>query len=143
MLEKLSVSKYLKVNYFSEHKTLTLEATEDYLPPEAFKKDFKEILKFSEKESIRNLIFDKSNLDVFHQKSMEWYFVEITPGLFENGLQRFYKVLPNKPWFNLDLILKSTAQIKREHPEVNFSEFDSTYVPSVEYAMNLIEADLT
>lgn len=55
----------------SRQATLLVTATATYIPIEQFKSIFNEITQWVEQLNIQKLIFDKRQLTVFHQPSME------------------------------------------------------------------------
>src|SRR6478752_2619536 len=71
-----------------------VEATSSYIPIEQFKEAFNHIGELVKHEQITKLIFDKRKLSVFHQPSMEWYFVDWKEKMFNDGLKTHRKLLP-------------------------------------------------
>lgn len=63
-----------------------IEATSSYIPIDQFKEIFNFIGDLVKSDKITKLIFDKRKLSVFHQPSMEWYFVEWKEEMFAHGL---------------------------------------------------------
>src|SRR5688572_22596218 len=78
----------------AEQATLLVTATATYIPIDQFKSIFNEITHWAEHFKIRKLIFDKRQLTVFHQPSMEWYFVDWKERMYDSGLTRHVKILP-------------------------------------------------
>ena len=65
--------------------TAIVEATANYIPLERFKEIFEFIGEIAVEYALTKLVFDKRKLSVFHQPSMEWYFVEWKEKMFEGG----------------------------------------------------------
>lgn len=112
-----------------------VEATSNYIPIEEFKEIFNAIGVLVKDKQITKLIFDKRKLTVFHQPSMEWYFVEWKEKMFELGLKTHRKILPT------DEIFKQSVKIGREkikamHPNGKFTLMDIQYSDSLEDAVN-------
>jgi hypothetical protein len=99
-----------------------------------FKETFNFIGELVKKEKITKLVFDKRKLSVFHQPSMEWYFVEWKEKMFDLGLKTHRKILPN------DEVFRQSVKIGREkiniaHPNGKFKLMDIAYSESLEQAL--------
>ncbi len=115
-------------------KTAVVEALSTYIPMDQFKEIFNFIGELVKKEKITKLIFDKRKLSVFHQPSMEWYFVEWKEKMFDLGLKTHRKILPN------DEVFKQSVKIGREkinktYPNGKFNQMDIVYSESIEQAI--------
>lgn len=112
-----------------------VEAISNYIPIDKFKEIFNAISELGEKEAINKLIFDKRNLTVFHQPSMEWYFVEWKEKMFEKGLRIHRKILPNDETFR-ECVKIGREKISRTFPEGKYTKMDIAYAESLEEAIN-------
>lgn len=137
--------KYKLVEYqaFKDAKIFTvedfpsvavIEATSNYITIEQFKHIFEEISVLVEKNKITKLVFDKRKLTVFHQPSMEWYFVEWKEKMFYLGLKTHRKILPNDPVFKYSVKI-GRANISSKHPDGKFNMMDIAYAESIEEAI--------
>lgn len=111
-----------------------VEALSTYIPIDQFKEIFNFIGELVAKEKITKLIFDKRNLTVFHQPSMEWYFVEWKEKMFDKGLKTHRKILPK------DEVFRQSVKIGREkiniiHPNGKFKLMDIGYSESIDQAI--------
>ncbi|MFM9837512.1 MAG: hypothetical protein ACKVOQ_04565 [Cyclobacteriaceae bacterium] len=111
-----------------------VEATANYIPLEPFKEVFNFIGELTAKRGITKLIFDKRKLSVFHQPSMEWYFIEWKEKTFDLGLKTHRKILP------VDDIFRQSVRIGREkinkaYPTKKFNSMDIQYFETVEEAI--------
>lgn len=128
--------KYTKVEIVSNQTDVCIvTATNNYIPMEEFKAIFHYIGSLVQTEGIRKLIFDKRALTVFHQPSMEWYFVEWKEKMYDMGLTTHRKILPE------DIVFKTSVKIGRQKIEVNFpngkyKQMDIQYAGSIEDAIN-------
>jgi hypothetical protein len=128
--------KHAQVKTVDSHiETAVVEATSNYIPIEEFKEIFNSIEILVKSKNITKLIFDKRKLTVFHQPSMEWYFVDWKEKMFDLGLRTHRKILPN------DEIFKQSVRIGREkikatHPNGKFTLMDIQYAESIEDAIN-------
>lgn len=128
--------KHAQVKTIDNHlDTAVVEATSNYIPIGEFKEIFNAIETLVRGKNISKLIFDKRKLTVFHQPSMEWYFVEWKEKMFDLGLKTHRKILPN------DDIFKQSVKIGREkikamHPNGKFTLMDIQYADSIEDAVN-------
>ncbi len=115
-------------------KTAIVEATANYIPLEPFKEIFTFIGDLAKKKNLTKLIFDKRKLTVFHQPSMEWYFIEWKEKMFDQGLKTHRKILPT------DDVFRQSVRIGREkinatYPEKKFNLMDIQYAETVEAAL--------
>lgn len=76
-----------------------IQADTSYIPIEQFKEIFEFMEGMIREKKITKLIFDKRKLRVFHQPSMEWYFVEWKEKMAAYGLVNHIKILPDDKVF--------------------------------------------
>jgi hypothetical protein len=112
-----------------------VRATSTYIPIDQFKDIFNFITELTREEHITKLIFDKRNLTVFHQPSMEWYFTEWKEIASDLGLVVHRKILPN------DEIFRQSVKIGREKinntfPNGKYKLLDIAYADSLEEAIS-------
>lgn len=115
-------------------KTAIVEALSTYIPMDQFKETFNFIGELVAKEKINKLIFDKRKLSVFHQPSMEWYFVEWKEKMFDLGLKTHRKILPNDEVFKQSVKI-GRDKINKTHPNGKFNLMDIAYSESIEQAI--------
>ena len=111
-----------------------VEATSHYSPIEQLKELFDYIGELVVEQKVGKLIFDKRKLTVFHQPSMEWYFVEWKEQMFAYGLSVHRKILP------ADEVFRQSVKIGREkiakiYPKGKFHVMDIAYAESLEEAI--------
>ncbi len=142
-MEKMTNSKLLEEKKFKHATVYTVaqsphiavvEATANYIPLEPFKEIFNFIGELASKKGITKLIFDKRQLSVFHQPSMEWYFIEWKEKTFDLGLKTHRKILP------VDDVFRQSVRIGREkidktYPTKKFQRMDIQYFDTVEEAI--------
>ena len=112
-----------------------VEATANYIPLEQFKEIFTFIGELASKKRISKLIFDKRKLSVFHQPSMEWYFVEWKEKMFDAGLKTHRKILPQDEVFRQSVRI-GRDKINKAYPLKKFNEMDIQYAQSIEEALS-------
>lgn len=110
-------------------------ATSTYIPINEFQDMFSEIGKLVEKEKIEKLIFDKRELTVFHQPSMEWYFTVWKENMWDKGLRTHRKILPDNKVFQQSVKI-GRDKIKSEHPNLKFNQMDIQYKNDLQSAIN-------
>jgi hypothetical protein len=110
-------------------------ATSNYIPIDEFKDMFMKIGKLVEKEKIEKLIFDKRQLTVFHQPSMEWYFTIWKEEMWNKGLRTHRKILPDNKVFQQSVKI-GREKIKAQHPELKFNKMDIQYRDDLQTAIN-------
>jgi hypothetical protein len=111
-----------------------VQANVNYIPLEPFKEIFTFIGELAKKKSLTKLIFDKRKLTVFHQPSMEWYFIEWKEKMYDQGLRTHRKILP------ADDVFRQSVRIGREkinaaYPQRKFNLMDIQYNETVEDAI--------
>ena len=133
LIEHLSGS-HAKISFVEGKPIALVEATSSYIPIEEFKHIFSEIGKLVDSQGISKLIFDKRKLTVFHQPSMEWYYVIWKKDMYEKGLRIHRKILPPEPWFRKSVAI-AKDQIGREHNALIIDKLDIKYCETVEEAI--------
>ncbi|MEO8762236.1 MAG: hypothetical protein ABI388_11880, partial [Bacteroidia bacterium] len=73
--EILIEKEYGKVFLLPDNHTMVCELTKEYVPIDDFMEIFTATVPHIEKHAVTKFVFDKQNLRVFHQPSMEWYFI--------------------------------------------------------------------
>lgn len=111
-----------------------IESTTTYIPIEQFKNAFEELGLLVKSNNIEKLIFDKRSLAVFHQPSMEWYFIEWKEKMFDLGLKIHRKILPNNEVFKHSVKI-GRAKIKSIFPDGKYNLMDIAYSESIEDAI--------
>jgi len=114
--------------------TAVVKATKDYITIDEFKKIFNFIGDVVAKKGINKLVFDKRELKVFHQPSMEWYFVEWKEKMFELGLKTHRKILPDDSVFKQSVKI-GREQINEKFPEGKFHQMDIQYFETLDDAI--------
>ena len=117
----------------SQTSIVVVQASVNYIPVEDFREIFNYVGESIKKEPIRKLIFDKTKLTVFHQPSMEWYFLEWKEKMYDLGLRTHRKILPN------DEVFKHSVKIGREKIKQNFPNGKFNLM-DIQYAQNIDEA---
>jgi len=127
--------KHAKLSFIPGKGIAVITATSTYIPIEEFKEIFEKTGELVKKEKISKLIFDKTELKVFHQPSMEWYFTQWKEKMFDLGLKKHRKILPN------DDVFKKSVQIGREKilkdfPNIKAHQMEILYSNTLEDAIN-------
>ena len=123
------------VYHLPEKQILICELNKSYVPIEEFKEIFSETVPLIKKLSIKKFIFDKQNLRVFHQPSMEWYFVEWKQEIYKLGMSVHRKILPkNQPAFKL-AVEAGHEEIAKKYTDTIIPKLDIKYKESIEKAI--------
>ncbi len=137
-MENLTIEKQFKhaivytVN--NDADTAVVQAISNYIPFESFKEVFIFIGELADKKKLKKLIFDKTKLTVFHQPSMEWYFIEWKEKMFDIGLSTHIKILPKDEIFRYSVKI-GRDKINKNHPEKNYNKMDIRYAETLEEAL--------
>jgi hypothetical protein len=118
----------------SNPNVLILEATASYIPIEQFKEIFNTIGSIVKDKKVTKLVFDKTKLTVFHQPSMEWYFVEWKEKMFDLGLKTHRKILPQDDVFRQSVRI-GREKIKSTFPNGKYTQMDIQYSENLEEAI--------
>jgi hypothetical protein len=113
---------------------VVVEATASYIPLERFMEIFNFISELKPVGGISKLIFDKRKLSVFHQPSMEWYFVDWKEKMYDQGLRIHRKILPRDDVFRQSVRI-GRDKIAKAHPTRKFNLMDIQYCESLEEAL--------
>lgn len=111
-------------------QVVVVEATANYIPLEKFKEIFNFVGELTSEKKIIKLIFDKRKLSVFHQPSMEWYFVEWKEKMFDEGLTIHRKILPADDVFRQSVRI-GREKINKAYPLKKFNQMDIQYSESI------------
>ncbi len=114
--------------------TAVVKATGNYITIDEFKNIFNFIGSVVVDHSITKLIFDKTALNVFHQPSMEWYFVEWKEKMFDLGLKTHRKILPQDEVFKQSVKI-GRDQINSKYPDGKFHQMDIQYFDTIDEAI--------
>lgn len=127
--------KHATIFLLAEHSdTAVVEATANYIPLDPFKEIFTYIGELTKAKKITKLIFDKRKLSVFHQPSMEWYFIEWKEKMFDAGLKTHRKILPKDDVFRQSVRI-GREKINKMYPDSKFHQMDIQYAESMEEAI--------
>lgn len=135
-LDLQTAFKNANIYLVKDTSTAVIEASGAYITMEEFKKVFSYMSDLIVEHGVKKLVFDKRELMVFHQPSMEWYFVEWKEKMFDHGLKTHRKILPQ------DLVFRESVKIGREkinktYPHGKFHEMDIQYFETLEDAIEL------
>lgn len=127
--------RYGQAWYLPEKKAIICELTDSYVPIERFKEIFTEMQEKTAKLEVQRFVFDKRHLRVFHQPSMEWYFVEWKKEMYQKGLTEHRKLLPEgEDWFK-QAVKAGRALIEEKYPDLILSKLDIQYCSSIKEAL--------
>jgi DNA polymerase elongation subunit (family B) len=133
--EKVIDKEFGHVFVLPEQNTMVCELTKEYVPIEQFKEIFEATVPFIKQYAIKKFVFDKQYLRVFHQPSMEWYFVFWKKEIFELGLRVHRKILPqNQPMFSL-AVEAGRAKIMEDYKDTVISLLDIQYKTTLKEAI--------
>ena len=112
-----------------------IEATTEYIPIKEFKQIFAQTGDLVKAKGIKKLVFDKRALRIFHQPSMEWYFMEWKEEMWKYGLKTHRKLLPEDNIFRQSVKI-GREKIFREHPNLKARDMDIEYREDLDEAIN-------
>lgn len=114
---------------------IIIKASANYIPIEEFKELFAKATELIESNDIKKVIFDKRRLQVFHQPSMEWYYVHWKDKLLDKGISTHRKLLPDDPVFNKSVEL-GKVKIREKYPNLRTGELDIQYYNTLQDAID-------
>ncbi len=137
-MENLTIEKQFKhaivYTVKNDANMAVVQAVSSYIPFESFKEVFIFIGELAGRKNLKKLIFDKTKLTVFHQPSMEWYFIEWKEKMFGIGLNTHIKILPKDEIFRYSVKI-GRDKIDKNHPEKNYNKMDISYAETLEEAL--------
>lgn len=127
--------KLADITYCDISHTAIITTKSEYLPMDSFRELFSKLADFMKAQPVKKLIFDKRSLKVFHQPSMEWYYLEWkTVMLDKYGLRHHYKILPK------DSLFRKSVEIGRNKILSNAQENSPLLQLNILYFESLDEA---
>ena len=136
-LELFGGNASIRLGYNDVDKYGVAEVIAPYIPMADFMEAFDMSLDMIEKYNLKNFIFDKRSMNVFHQPSMEWYFVQWKPKARKLGVFQHYKIMPEEDWF-LKCVEAGRETIAQNYPDDLLEGITITYTKSVAEAVSLI-----
>ncbi|MEQ9438601.1 MAG: hypothetical protein RIG62_06115 [Cyclobacteriaceae bacterium] len=127
-------SRFARIAYHENTKTVLCELRAEYVPIEHFKDTFYRISELVKNGINEKFIFDKRALRAFHQPSMEWYFIVWKKEMYQYGLHRHRKILPQEPWFRKSVEI-ARKQIVQTYPDSIIDKLDIQYCETLEDAI--------
>jgi hypothetical protein len=134
-LNLYAAAKRASIFVDKDRKFAVVQATDTYIPIEEFQKVFEKVSELVKDSEINKLIFDKRALKVFHQPSMEWYFIEWKSDMYHYGLTRHRKLLPDDEIFRQSVKI-GREKIFRENPDLNLEKLDIQYCDTLQEAID-------
>ncbi|MFP4089965.1 MAG: hypothetical protein ACLFUB_18715 [Cyclobacteriaceae bacterium] len=134
-LELYQEFEHTDIFLIKDKPVLIIKASDTYIPIEEFKEVFAAASRIIENRPIQKIIFDKRRLQVFHQPSMEWYYVHWKDALLEKGIKSHRKLLPNDQVFQKSVEL-GKARIMEKYPRIRVAEMDIQYFDDLQEAID-------
>ena len=134
-LQLLESSEYTDLYIVPGTTTAVLKANKHFIPQSAFQTLFNNLKQPLKENNITKLVFDKRNLTVFSQPSMEWYYTNWKGEMAEGGLKQHRKLLPKDRLFRTSVEI-GRQNIKAKHPNIAAHDLDVQYMESLDDAIN-------
>lgn len=108
----------------------------NFIPIEAFKAVFARASALMEEKEVNRVIFDKRSLTIFHQPSMEWYYLDWKQRMFnEHRLSRHDKILPKDELFR-NSVARAREQIFKANPGHTIQKIKAVYFNNIQEALD-------
>jgi len=136
-LQEFKKFKHATIYWIQNHpEVAVIVANTSYIPIASFKGIFYSMEELVIEKKISKLIFDKTQLRVFHQPSMEWYFVEWKEKMAALGLVNHVKILPED--YNFCQSVKIGRDlINKNYPTARFHQLSIQYAGTIEEAVRI------
>lgn len=122
--------------YSASLATALVVSKANFIPMEAFKNIFSEVSVLLNEGSVERVIFDKRSLTIFHQPSMEWYYLEWKPRMLEKyTLKRHDKILPKDELFRQS-VNQARSKIYQTNPQHTIHKIKPAYFENLEEALS-------
>jgi hypothetical protein len=131
-VQVLEKSGYAEILLIRDQHTgsVLVSASAEYIPMAEFKSLFERAGELVKLHKVAKLIFDKRSLSVFHQPSMEWYFVHWKEQMIDHGLTTHVKLLPADSAFR-ESVRIGRDKIEATYPQGRFRQLDIFYAESL------------
>lgn len=133
-LQLVNAFKNANLYLVKDTRTAVIEASGSYISIGEFKNIFGAVTDLALSHAVNKLVFDKRELKVFHQPSMEWYFTEWKEQMFDYGLKTHRKILPQDPLFR-ESVRIGRKMIDKNYPDGKFHLMDIRYFETLEDAI--------
>ena len=133
-IQPLRSFKHAVIFQVPNEPVLVVQATAEYIPYEDFQTIFRVAGEIVGQGGVSKIVFDKRSLRVFDPESMEWYFTHWKEEMYERGLQKHYKIMPEDIPFKYS-VDTARRRIFEQHPNAKFHRMNIRYVTSVEEAL--------
>lgn len=121
--------------YEASSATALVVSKANFIPMEAFKNIFSAVSSLLDEENVGRVIFDKRSLTIFHQPSMEWYYLEWKPRMLElHSLNRHDKILPKDELFRQS-VNQARGKIYQAHPRHIIHKIEPVYFENLQEAL--------
>jgi hypothetical protein len=129
--EPVFINEYFKCSMHCSESVVLCQVQSSYVPIEIFIETFSRISPIIKEHEIKKFIFDKRALRVFHQPTMEWYFVKWKEELYRSGLHTHRKILPNLSYFNKS-VEAGRCSILLKYRDFDIEKFDIQYFDTID-----------
>ena len=128
-------TRYTKIFSESECKVILIQVVNHFIPIDEFKKIFNNSTEIIKSEKLNKVVFDKRKMNVFHQPSMEWYFIEWKAELAEKyQVVTHRKILPEDNLF-IQSVKIARKKLDETYPDAKYKKLDIQYMESLEEAI--------
>lgn len=126
MIEEYKVYTNAKIELLKNDKIIIVTSETSDFTDDEFKQVFNDILDLIKVESYEKLIFDKRKMTVFHESSMEWYYLKWKPEAYKYGLKFHRKLL------GIDFIFNNSVELCRKimddkYPDAEYHKMNIVY----------------
>ena len=130
-------TRYTKIYSHPVSQSLIIQVVNNFIPIDEFKKNFYACSEIIKAENLKKVIFDKRKMSVFHQPSMEWYFLEWKEEIADKyGVNTHRKILPDDNLF-IQSVKIARKKIDENYPNARYKQLDIQYVNSIDEAIEL------
>lgn len=124
-----------EIHYHKDLQLALVVTTANFIPFQDFKSLFVKVGKVVEKHSLQKVLFDKRSLTIFHQPSMEWYYLEWKAQMLHyQWVMEHGKILPQDDLFRKS-VEKARQKIFIENPTHPIHELKVVYYEDFQEAL--------
>jgi hypothetical protein len=114
---------------------IVVKATKNYIPMRVFQPIFDFVVAHAKEKKVSKVIFDKRTLSVFHQPSMEWYFLDWKDRMSKVGCKVHRKLLPDDQVF-IQSVKIAREKLNKDYQQAEFQKLDIQYADSLQEAID-------
>lgn len=123
------------IYYQPQYAVALVQTKANFIPMKSFQLLFNQVKELAAEQTVARVLFDKRSLTIFHQPSMEWYYLQWKDYMIkEYSLLEHGKILPKDDLFRQS-VKQAREKIFSNNPLHGISRIDLLYFESLAEAL--------